>query len=159
MGIKRTSKLGELAKNSPSMNIVIHVSGNESIEFNLSEELKIPQHTLSDSLQEHPLMYGYLLTIRSRIRADLRISEKKKEEVFSNKLLEYKFLNQNSGKDSTKDILKALVLTDSEYRGLYTKYNSKLKNLELLEAVIQAMENKAELMRTLSANTRKEKFY
>lgn len=130
--------------------------GDEQIKFNLHEELKIDENGINREIMEQPSYYGFLTLLQNKLQ---RVKDDKELEL--NKLKASLFIKyKNSGEGSrplSNDLAESKVLLNKKYRKALEDYNKSKTDLSTIESCVRAFHQRADLIRSISANVRSEK--
>lgn len=149
-------RLLKYAIKSSLMEISISV-GEEKYNFNLFHELKIKESGISDELKNQPSSYGFLTMLHKQLLknlSDLKIEEKK---AYANAYIKYKHeINKETSRPNSDDLAKQKAELDIKYIKKQQQITSLQFDVNRVEACVRAFEQRASLLQTISANSRKE---
>lgn len=142
---------------SPVLDISIKY-GDETIRFNLANELVIDEGRINEELKEQPSYYGFLTLLLNRLE---RVEADKKAElskINSKLLIQYKGeIDPSTNRPYNNDVAKALVDNNSEYQVALKRYNKARENRGIVSSCVEAFNQRSHLLQSLSANVRKER--
>jgi len=143
------------AKKSPMMRVRIRI-GDETIKFNLAEELNFSNENNMDAyVKNHATQYSFLLMVRSKLIKIKNQAEKEAEELYSKAWAKAK--NESTGgRAPANDLCDHKAKVNKKYVAAINILNSTKENLNDVEACIKGFETRKDLLQTLSANRRKE---
>jgi len=150
-------KLNKYASGSRIMEVSFKI-GRERFKFNLSEELKVDEDTVSRELMSQPNSYAFLLMIRAKLNKYVKNLDKEKKALRATKwedLIQTK--NPYTTRPWTKDEIQFKLDNDEEVDELDDKLMKRQYELELIDNCIRSFEQRSDLIRTLSANLRSQK--
>ena len=135
--------------------IVIDVTiGNDHIQRNLSDDLRVDDSHINDYLQRSPALTAYWNTLYERQRSIVsrnKVKLERKKAELDKKLRKER--RQDGAKVSQAEI-EALVLTDNEYIVIEDEYLNN-KEVELtLKGAVEAIRELRSTLISLSANLR-----
>ena len=151
------SKLNKYARKSSLMDISLKY-GDETISFNLNDELKVNEARINHELKTQPSYYGFLTLLGrrlDRVEADKRAEL---EKVEAELLIEAKTeIDPNTNRPYNNDVAEAMVKVDEDYQKALKNYNQAKENAGIVSSCIKSFEQRSSLLQTLSANVRDEK--
>lgn len=154
----KKGKLLQKAETSDLMNISIGMSG-EKFKFNLFEELKIDEKTINKEIMEQPTYYGFLALLLVRLQKKVIDLEKEVNKIYADLFVQYKEdIDPNTHRPYNNEHVEAFINADNDYVKAVKKYDSAVHDKNIIEAATKAFEQRADLLKSLNANVRKEKY-
>ena len=129
--------------------------GSDTIKLDMYQELKISEESLDPALQKQPVNYGFVAMVYQRVTEAVKLYKLELEGFYSElySKQEDKVIN---GKYQTKEAKENKVKTNPKYRIMQQKLIRLETQKGILEDFKRALEQKKDIMQTLSANRRKE---
>lgn len=131
------------------------VYGKDKVRVNMFRELKIEEETIEDSLKRQPVTYGFICTAYQGAVQEVKLFKLELDGFYSELYNKYKD-KVISGKYLTKEALENKIKSDPKYRLMCKKLIRLETSKGILEDFKRALEQKKDIMQTLSANRRKE---
>ncbi|MEG1415370.1 MAG: hypothetical protein RSC49_02080 [Clostridium sp.] len=122
------------------------------ITINITKELSINENIINSQLKESPSSYAFLCMIRNKYIKERDSLERQRDIAYSEAWLYYKQSDSNMNNDTAKHKAN----TNKRYLSLSEKWSKVNSKAENLISVCKAFENRENILRTLSANLRKE---
>lgn len=131
--------------------------GNEVHRFNLIDITLITEHTIERELKRQPSYYGFCLLLHKKLTTSYEELKQDRKRLYGKLYLRAKEnLKSNSGRGYSDEAARAYTLCHKEYVEL-TKACIKAKDdADTVYSVIKALEQRKDLMQTISSNKRKE---
>lgn len=156
--MSKKGKLLQKAENSDLMNISINMNG-ERLRFNLFEELRIDEKTINKEISEQPSYYAFLAVLVVKLNKKVIDLEKEVNKLYAELFIDYKSdIDPNTNRAYSNDHVDALINTDKGYQRALKKYHGALQDKNIIEACSKAFEQRADLLKSLNANVRKERY-
>lgn len=154
------NKLKKYATKSDLMNVKIKF-GKERFTFNLFEETQIEESKLDSLIKDQPASYSFLTMLLTRLSIQSTDLEEELKQLY-----EIEYINQitstetdyykTHGKFPAQKNAEIIVKGMDKYRELNDKVITVRNNKMIIATCVRAFELRSEMLRTLSANTRKE---
>jgi hypothetical protein len=143
-------------KNSSLANIKI-TYGNEVHRFNLIEITTISEVTIEKELKRQASYYGFCLLLQKKLTTQFERLKHERKKLYGRLYHKAKEqLKSNTGRGYSDEGAKAYVLHNKEYVRLTEACIEAKDNADTLYAVVRALEQRKDLMQTISSNKRKE---
>ena len=107
------------------------------------------------SMERAPVTYGYLVALQYRLLKNKNKTRRDKDAYYSNQFLLIKD-DYDGNRPPSDESTKQEILTDKKYIPLLSAYQEADANYELVTGLIEAYRSRIDVLRTLSANRRKE---
>lgn len=120
--------------------------------IDVSKELEINENILNSQLKDSPSSYAFLCMIRNYYIKKRDKLEREKDIAYSEAWLFYK----NSDSRMNNDTADHKANTNKKYISLYNKWKIISNKADDLISLCRAYENRENILRTISANIRKE---
>lgn len=144
-------------KDSPLVRVKFKF-GKEKISYNLIEEVEFNEDNLTEALVEQPSKYSFLLMVRVRLQRKLTDAIATKDRAYNKTYEKYKRkMNPTSNKAYTNDDARVKAELSTDYLNAQRELAEVQENLSLIDSSIRAMEQRASILQTISANRRKER--
>lgn len=137
------------------VNISIIVDGKEHV-YNTNELLRIDQTSLSDEFAGQAARYGYFAAIAAGAETMYRAAKRRAEVVYAEADEEIRREFAESGKKVTEAVVKAAIMLDEDYCEAVEQELDLLYNYKLLQALVNAFEQRANMLQSLGAHVRHE---
>lgn len=149
-------KLYHISKDSKT-NIVRIKWGKEVVKFNLHDELVINEDKISREAMEQPSVYGFLSMLQKKLirrKDDLENrSERIKAIVF---LRAKKTIDQYTKRPVSKEFAEYTATADEDYQDSLEILSKAKEDVGTITSCLRSFEQRANLIQTVSANSRKE---
>lgn len=122
------------------------------IEIDVQKELEIDENIINSQLKKSPSSYAFLCMIRNSYIRRRDQLEREKDLAYSEAWLYYK----DSDSKMNNDTANHKANTNKKYTSLYKKWKLVSSKADDLIALCKAYENRENILRTISANIRKE---
>lgn len=144
--MEKTLKISQIPRK------LFKVSYNGKIyHIDLAEELAIDENMVNTSLKKSPSNYSLLVIIRDRLIYKRDKLEKEKDAAYSKAWLYYK-----ESSNINNEMASHKAEGNSAYKGAMERYLKAKHKADELIALCRAYENRENILRTLSANLRKQ---
>lgn len=134
----------------------------KTIKFNLHQELQINEDTINSDLEHQPQIYAFLTMLHTYFTKAAKEAEKDKDAAYG-KAVE-RLLTSHSSKYYKErfsyppaNLAKELAKKDVFYVKKVQKHINIIDMRDRLKRAVESFEQRASLMQTISANTRKER--
>lgn len=124
------------------------------IKIDIIKELSINENIINSQLKESPSSYAFLCMIRNKYIKERDKLEREKDIAYSEAWMYYK----NSDSKMNNDTANHKANTNKKYISLYERWKKVSNKADNLISICKAFENRENILRTLSANIRKENF-
>lgn len=124
----------------------------KTIEIDVTKELSIDENIINSQLKESPSSYAFLCMLRNKYIKMRDNLEREKDIAYSQLWLFYK----NSDSRMNNDTANHKVNTNKKYISICERYQRIASKSEDLISICRAFENRENILRTISANIRKE---
>lgn len=143
--------------NDSGVTISIIVDGKEHV-YNTDELLRINQVALSDEFAGQAARYGYFAAMAAGAEATYRAAKRRTEIVYAeaDEELRREFAESESGRKVTEAVVKAAIMLDEDYCSAVEQELEALYNYKLLQALVNAFEQRASMLQSLGAHIRHE---
>lgn len=132
--------------------------GDEKINFNLFEELIINENKINEEIKEQPSYYGFLLILKSKLERLKNDKQASVDKLFAELYVNYKSkVDSNTNRPYANDYVEAKINRNKEYIKANQAVNKAIENLSIVNACVEAFNQRSYLLQSLSANVRKEK--
>lgn len=122
------------------------------IRINITKELSINESIINSQLKDSPSSYAFLCMLKNKYIKERDKLDREKEIAYSEAWLYYK----SSDSKMNNDTANHKANTNKKYIFIYNKWQ-KISNIaENLISICRAYENRENILRTISANLRKE---
>ena len=122
------------------------------IRINITKELSINESIINSQLKDSPSGYAFLCMLKNKYIKERDKLDREKEIAYSEAWLYYK----SSDSKMNNDTANHKANTNKKYISIYNKWQ-KISNIaENLISICRAYENRENILRTISANLRKE---
>lgn len=122
------------------------------IKINITKELSINESIINSQLKDSPSSYAFLCMLKNKYIKERDKLDREKEIAYSEAWLYYK----SSDSKMNNDTANHKANTNKKYISIYNKWQ-KISNIaENLISICRAYENRENILRTISANLRKE---
>lgn len=122
------------------------------IRINITKELAINESIINSQLKDSPSSYAFLCMLKNKYIKERDKLDREKEIAYSEAWLYYK----SSDSKMNNDTANHKANTNKKYISIYNKWQ-KISNIaENLISICRAYENRENILRTISANLRKE---
>ena len=138
-------------KNSKADILKVRYEG-KVITINITKELSINENIINSQLKESPSSYAFLCMLRNKYIRERDSLERERDIAYSEAWLYYKQSDSNMNNDTAKHKAN----TNKKYLSISEKWGRANSKAENLISVCRAFENRENILRTLSANLRKE---
>jgi len=142
------------SKSSP-LSILRIKLGKEEVVIDIHKELRILEEGLEDNLKQQPLSYGFLSMVYQEATKTLK-EYKLEVEGFYCELYNKHKNAVVGGKYLTKEGVEAKIKLTPKYKLMCKKLIQLETNKGRLEDLKRSLEQRKDIMQTLSANRRKE---
>jgi len=130
--------------------ITLMING-KPLEIDLEKEFSL----LGNDLEKVPVKFGYIIALHYKVLKNLQASKLEKEAFFATQFTICKTDFEGSRPPSDESV-KNEILTDEKYLKLVKAYHKAQANFDLVSNLLEAYKTRTEVLRTLSANRRKE---
>lgn len=134
----------------PKETLVIRHNGKKYL-IDLNEELRIDENVIDSSLRKSPSNYALLVMVRDKLLYERDTLSKEKDIAYSKAWLYYK----ESGNMSNETASHKAELNKA-YQGCLERYQKAEYKANKLISICRAYENRENILRTISANLRKQ---
>lgn len=148
MSIQKDSK-------SSSLRIIKVRLGKDTFKIDVSKELKIDYDDLEDGLIKQPLNYGFVCMVFQKCVEMLKLYKLEMEGRYAELYTKYKSKTYN-GKYLTKEEVESKIKLDTKYKLMLQRFISLEYNKGRVEDLKRSLEQKKDILQTLSATKRKE---
>lgn len=131
--------------------ILVIRHNNKKYKVDLNEELKIDENIIDSSLRKSPSNYALLVLVRDKLIYERDTLEKEKDQAYSKAWLYYK----ESGNLSNEAASHKAEMNKA-YQGCLERYQKAEYKANRLISICRAYENRENILRTISANLRKQ---
>ena len=131
--------------------ILVINHGKKKYRVDLNEELKIDENVIDGSLRKSPSNYALLVLVRDKLIYERDTLEKEKDQAYSKAWLYYK----ESGNLSNEAASHKAEMNKA-YQGCLERYQKAEYKANRLISICRAYENRENILRTISANLRKQ---
>lgn len=122
------------------------------IRINITKELSINESIINSQLKDSPSSYAFLCMLKNKYIKERDKLDREKEIAYSEAWLYYK----SSDSKMNNDTANHKANTNKKYISIDNKWQ-KISNIaENLISICRAYENRENILRTISANLRKE---
>lgn len=157
-GPEKETKVLKLVAANSSLNKIKIIYGEEVIQFNLYDELKVSEALLNIEIKQQPRIYGFLLILRVKLARMVDDLEVTREKVYAQIHSMYKDqIDENTQRPYNDDRAKYLTRKHKKFLKSAEQYNMAKENFGVINACVKAFEQRADLIQSLSANVRKER--
>ena len=129
----------------------IHFQG-KVFEIDVEKELSINENIINSQLKSSPSSYAFLCMVRNYYIKKRDKLEREKDMAYSVAWLYYK----DSDSKMNNDTANHKANTNKKYISLYNKWKIIPNKADDLISLCKAYENRENILRTISANIRKE---
>lgn len=139
-------------KNKPNLGVITVKLKGKPITIDLSEELSINENLIDSQLRNSPSKYFIFAQLRDkyiRKRDDL---SREKEEAYSKAWLFFKDSNDRLN----NEYVSHKANTTPKYVSICKRYNKIVEKTNLFISICKAYESRENILRTISANLRKQ---
>lgn len=137
------------------MNIRIKL-GSELFKFNLFEELKVDENTINDEIASQPTIQAFLGTLQTKLERIKSDKEAEREKIYASLFVSIKnTVEDSTGRYPSDDLTKQKVIKSGKYQNIVSECNVAKENYNTLRNCVEAFNQRAFLVQTLSANIRK----
>lgn len=145
------------ARSSKLMKVSINYGG-ELYDFNLYEELKLNDADMDRELKRQATSYSFVTMLHKALINQVKTLEARKKWMGEKLYKKYKTSNKaGNGRNIADDLANAMVGTNKYYKNVIKKLLQAQSNRDTLATCVEAFEQRASLMQTISANNRKER--
>lgn len=134
--------------------IVLVVDG-ESITINPRKDFDVSEDNFDHSLEETPPVYAYLIGLQAKLLKQLSIAREKKDSLYS-KLYMISKTDYEGSRPPSDEYVGHEIMGDETYRVLLANFIEVDSNYKLISGILSAFQVRLDILRTLSANRRKE---
>ena len=124
----------------------------DKVTIDISKELSISESIINSQLKESPSSYAFLTTVKNKYLNECKKLEREKDLAYSEAYIFYK----NSNDRMTNEMANHKANSNKKYQAIYSKWLKAQNKAEVLVSICKAYESRENIMRTLSANLRKE---
>jgi hypothetical protein len=140
------------------MDITINRGENEKFNFNLFKEIKINEANVKQELINQPSAYAFLTMLHKELLkklGDLKVNETK---AYAKAYIKNKTqTNKDTGRPNSDDLAKQKSELDILYIKAQRAVIAMAHDVGIIESCVRSFEQRASLLQTLSANSRKER--
>ena len=129
----------------------VKFQGN-TLEIDLNKELSINENLIDSQLKDSPSSYYILCSIRDRYIKERNALAREKEAAYSQLWVYYKDSNERWNNDYVTN----KVLSSKKYTSICERYIKAESKANQFISLCRAYENRDNIMRTISANLRKQ---
>lgn len=122
------------------------------IRINITKELSINESIINSQLKDSPSSYAFLCMLKNKYIKKRDKLDREKEIAYSEAWLYYK----SSDSKMNNDTANHKANTNKKYISIYNKWQKISNIVENLISICRAYENRENILRTISANLRKE---
>jgi hypothetical protein len=122
------------------------------IRINITKELSINESIINSQLKDSPSSYAFLCMLKNKYIKERDKLDREKEIAYSEAWLYYK----SSDSKMNNDTANHKANTNKKYISIYNKWQKISNIVENLISICRAYENRENILRTISANLRKE---
>lgn len=130
--------------------------GKEMVSFNLGTELKIDENKINQHLKTQPVYYGFCLMLHKKLTTKFEETKMERKRVYGRLFLSAKENKVMNGRPYSDDAAKVYVESHKSYLAATSACIKAKDDADALFTCIRAMEQRAFLLQSLSANNRKE---
>jgi len=149
--MKRLSKYKNRAINTIKIKY-----GDEQINFNIFEELKISEVIINREIKEQPSYYAFLLLVQKHLLTRFEKLKQKRKQIYGRLYLKAKE-RQNQGRPYNDEMCKAWVESHKAYVRVTDDCIEARDHADKVYAVVEGFRQRGNLLQTLSSNNRKDK--
>lgn len=135
-----------------SLNSLVVRYQGKKINIDIQKELSINPNKLDSQLREVPSSYYILCNLRDKYIRKRDTLARQKDEAYSKAWVYYK----DSNPSWNNDYVSNKANTNNKYVSLYNRYLKSVEKAAKFIAICKAYESKENIMRTLSANLRRQ---
>lgn len=122
------------------------------IRINITKELSMNESIINSQLKDSPSSYAFLCMLKNKYIKERDKLDREKEIAYSEAWLYYK----SSDSKMNNDTANHKANTNKKYISIYNKWQKISNIVENLISICRAYENRENILRTISANLRKE---
>lgn len=122
------------------------------IEIDVTKELSINENIINSQLKESPSSYAFLCMLRNKYIKERDKLERERDIAYSEAWVYYK----SSDSRMNNDMADHKANINKKYISLCERYQKISSKAEDLISICRAYENRENILRTISANIRKE---
>lgn len=137
------------------INKISIVYGDEKIQFNLWDELKISEENLERELKNQPSYYAFILSLHKKLLTEFELAKVEKKRMYGHLFLLAKEDTVN-GRPLNDEMCKASVESNKRYIKACQKCIKIKNDADILFSAVKGFEQRKDNLQTLSANKRKE---
>ncbi len=129
--------------------VTLKVNGKEVV-IDIEKEFSLGRK----DLEKTPLILGYLTALHFKLLKNLQKARTNKDKYWGTQFS----ISKDPGgaiRPPSDETVKAEINSDSEYLSLLSMYHNAQANYELVSNLLDVYKVRAEILRTLSANSRK----
>ena len=151
--------MGKLVKYSKKLSVmdIILSYQNETIKFNLHDELAIHEDDIDRELRDQPRIYSFLSMLHKKLIKHVSEKEAIKERAYARGYMKARdTTDKTTGRFYAKEDAKYKAELDKLYIKTCNEYNEAKELLGIIETCVRGFEQRSYLLQTISANRRKE---
>lgn len=131
--------------------------GNEVHRFNLISITQINENTIDRELKRQPSYYGFCLLLQKKLNTEYEKLRQTRKKLYGKLYLRAKeSLKSNSGRGYSDEAARAYTLHHKEYVRITQACIEAKDSADTMYSIIRALEQRKDLMQTISSNKRKE---
>lgn len=151
-------RLGKYTKST--LNQITINYGGEKISFNLMAEAKIVESNLMEEMESQPSNYGFLLLLHKKLTSQFEELKHDRKRLFAKLYLHAKenLKSKATGRYYSDDAAQAYAECHPKFVKLTKRCIKAKDDADTIYSAIKALEQKKDLMQTISSNNRAQKF-
>jgi hypothetical protein len=150
--------MSRISKYSKSkINIISIQYGEEKITINVAREAKIDSNNIEDEIKRQPSNYGFLFMLHKRLLTEFEHLKLRRKSIFGELLAAAKRRTNSSGRPLSDNDAKAWVESNKKYIRISERCINKRDEADQVLGAVRALEQKKDLLQSLSANLRTER--
>lgn len=154
--MRRDQRIKKYAASSSLMDICIKY-GDETIKFNLTEELAINENKITSEITEQPTIYAFIAMLHKKLVRVANDKDKTSERSYAKAFINIKTsVDESTGRAHSKEVAKEKALLDIKYIKADKASSQAKEEADVVGVAVRAFEQRQSLIQTLSANMRKE---
>lgn len=130
--------------------------GKEKINFNLHKELIISERQINNEITEQPSHYAFLSLLLNKLETIKSQKESDLNKIRAKKFIKYKNkIDPKTNRPYNNDIAESKTIIDPEYLSTEKAFIKAKEDWSTIKSCVEAFNQRASLIQSLSANIRK----
>lgn len=142
------------------MSIIDDISGTKVVvqgkELDLSDLFDIDENDLTREFATQASLYAYFATLQAKVERDVVAESIKKDQEYASADEHWRQWYTEREKKYTEAVIRSDVIRDEDYMIAEDSYNMAVHDLNIVKALVRALQQRAEMLISMGAHLRQE---